>query len=89
MGTHDILYGLMRWTSFGHSVKGRQIILIILTTDFNTDTVLCWCFTTRVLNASIKYFEIYMVCPGKSIRISLSDCKLCEQNNTTVKLNYP
>ena len=26
-----------------------------------------------------------MVCPGKSIRISLSVCKLCEQYNTTVQ----
>ena len=26
-----------------------------------------------------------MVCPGKSIRISLSVCKLCEQYKTTVQ----
>ena len=29
------------------------------------------------------------MCLGKSIRISLSDCKLCEQNNATVKHNCP
>ena len=34
-----------------------------------------------------KYELMALVCPGKSITISLSECKLCEQNNTTVKHN--
>ena len=28
------------------------------------------------------------MCPRKSIKISLSDCKLCEQNNTTIILTH-
>ena len=41
------------------------------------------------LNTLIEYFEIYVVCSGKSIGILLSECKLFEQNNATVKHNCP
>ena len=38
-----------------------------------------------LLAAFVKYTGV----SGKSIRRSWSDCKLCEQNNTTVKHNCP